>query len=61
MRVLDIVSDQGFGEIISPAELAWLEGQINEPKPGKPTMPCLARQKDVPAKKEEMCLKKSSD
>lgn len=54
MRVLDIVGDQGFGEIISAAELAWLEGRINEVKPGKPTMPCLARKKDVPAKKEEL-------
>lgn len=54
MRILDIVNDPAFAEIIAPGELAWLEARINDAKPGKPTIPCLARNKDVPAKKEEI-------
>ena len=40
--------------MISKAELDWLEARICETKPGKPTIACLARKKDVPAKKEEI-------
>ncbi|WP_309623722.1 N-6 DNA methylase [Novosphingobium sp.] len=54
MRVLEIVGDPAFAEIVGPSELAWLEARINDSKPGKPTIPCLARGKDVPAKKEEI-------
>ena len=54
MRIKEIVADPAFAEIVSPSELAWLEGRISELKTGKPTIPCLARKKDVPAKKEEI-------
>lgn len=54
MRILEIVNDPAFAEIVSPSELAWLEARINDSKPGKPTIPCIARGKDVPAKKEEI-------
>jgi type I restriction enzyme M protein len=54
VRILEITGDPAFAEIISAAELTWLEGRINDSNPAKPTIPCLARQKDVPAKKEEI-------
>ena len=39
MRVLEIVGDPAFAEIVGPSELAWLEARINDSKPGKPTIP----------------------
>jgi type I restriction enzyme M protein len=54
VRILEITGDPAFAEIISPAELAWLEARIDNANPAKPTMPCLARNKPVSAKKEEI-------
>jgi hypothetical protein len=51
---LEIVDDPAFAEIIATAELAWLEDRINDVKPGKPTMPCLARKKMCPQRRRRL-------